>query len=314
MKAIGGYFDFELNKKAEYHQDAIRLNTGRNAFEFILLANSYTKVYLPYFICDALLEPLKKHQIEYNFYYIDKQLEPLFDYNLIKSNEAFLYINYFGLKDSFIFQIPKFCKNLIIDATQSFFSKPIENVDTFYSPRKFFGVPDGAYLYSNKTLKMFFKKDVSFDKCSHLLKRLDCGAEKGYEDFKDNEANLKYQDIREMSTLTQTLLTAIDYNLCAEKRKINFKFLHDKLKTTNKLIFDIDTIGVPMVYPYWNDNVTLKQKLLYNRIYTANYWTNVLEWCERDSLEYCMAKEIIYLPIDPRYNEIDLKRIVGLLL
>jgi len=314
MKDIGGYFDFELNKKEEYHQEAIRLNTGRNALEYILLANSYTKVYLPFFTCEILLEPLNKHQISYEFYYIDRQFEPLFDYNQIKSNEAFLYTNYFGLKDSFIIQIAKFCKNLIIDAAQSFFSKPIEGINTFYSPRKFFGVPDGAYLYSNKKLEMSFGKDVSFDRCSHLLKRLDCGAEKGYEDFTDNDANLKYQDIKEMSTLTQSLLTAIDYDLCVKKRKINFKFLHDKLKKTNKLNFDIVTVGVPMVYPYWNDDVTLKQKLLDNRVYTAIYWTNVLEWSERDSLEYCMTKQIIYLPIDQRYNEIDLKRIVGLLL
>ncbi len=29
MKAIGGYFELEFNKIGEYHQGAIRLNTGR---------------------------------------------------------------------------------------------------------------------------------------------------------------------------------------------------------------------------------------------------------------------------------------------
>jgi len=314
MKVIGGYFDFELNKKKEYHQKAIRLNTGRNAFEFILLTNSYTKVYLPFFTCDVLLEPLKKHNIAYEFYYIDELFEPLFDYNLIKSNEAFLYLNYFGLKDSFVIQIAKFCKNLIIDSAQSFYSEPIEGIDTFYSPRKFFGVPDGAYLYSDKKLEIPFEKDLSFNRCSHLLKRIDCGPEKGYDNFIANDASLNYQDIMEMSSLTKALLTTIDYDLCAKKRKRNFKFLHKKLKKTNKLIFDLVGIGVPMVYPYWNGDVTLKHKLLENKVYTAIYWPNVIEWSEKNSLEYCMTKEIIYLPIDQRYNEVDLKRIVGLLL
>lgn len=123
MKAIGGYFELELNKNKEYHNDAIRLNTGRNAFEYLLLANSYTKVYLPFFTCNALLEPLKRHQISYEFYHIDKKFEPLFDYNKIKSSEVFLYTNYFGLKDSLVIQIAKSCKKLIIDSAQSFFFK-----------------------------------------------------------------------------------------------------------------------------------------------------------------------------------------------
>ncbi|PVX46611.1 hypothetical protein C8C85_2476 [Flavobacterium sp. 103] len=314
MEGIGGYFELELNKNEEYHQKAIRLNTGRNAFEYILLANSYSKVYLPFFTCDVLLEPLKEHQIEYEFYYIDESFEPLFDYNLINENEAFLYTNYFGLKDSFIVQLVNYCQNLIVDSAQSFYSKPIDKVDTFYSPRKFFGVPDGAYLYIGKKLDISFEKDKSFDRCSHLLKRIDCSAEIGYEDFVHNDASLNNQDIKEMSSLTESLLSTIDYKWCAEKRKENFNFLHHKLQKTNKLKITLPLIGVPMVYPYWSDDDRLKQKLLDNKVYTATYWANVLEWSGEDSLEYQMTKQIIYLPIDQRYDEIDLKRIVDLLL
>ncbi len=313
MKAIGGYFELELNKKEEYHKESIRLNTGRNAFEYILLANSYSKVYLPFFTCDVLLEPLNKYKIAYEFYHINEQFEPLFDYDKIKSNEAFLYTNYFGLKDSFVIEIAKFCKNLIIDSAQSFFSKPINGIDTFYTPRKFFGVPDGAYLYTNKKLETTFEKDNSFKRCSHLLKRLDYKVETGYEDFKHNEAELHRQDIKEMSNLTQSLLTAVNYELCAEIRKTNFIFLHEKLKNTNKLKINIFT-EVPMVYPYWIDDITLRQKLIDNKIYTAIYWPNVLEWANENSLEYTMTQQIVYLPIDQRYNQIDLGKIVDLLL
>jgi hypothetical protein len=34
MQPIGGYFELELRKGKEYHTDAIRLNTGRNALEY----------------------------------------------------------------------------------------------------------------------------------------------------------------------------------------------------------------------------------------------------------------------------------------
>nr|WP_315149679.1 hypothetical protein [uncultured Flavobacterium sp.] len=313
MKAIGGYFELELNKKGEYHQDAIRLNTGRNAFEYILLANSYTKVYLPFFTCDVLLEPLKKHQITFEFYNIDEQFEPLFNYNIVQSREIFLYINYFGLKDNFIKTLANQFNKLIIDNSQSFYAKPIKGIDTFYSPRKFFGIPDGAYLYCNNKLEQSFEKDLSFDRCSHLLKRMDSIAESGYEDFTVNDASLRNQDIKEMSSLTQSLLSAIDYDVSADKRVRNFNFLHQKLKARNKLRINLLNNGVPMVYPYWSGNKNLRQKLLDNRVYTAIYWNNVKQWCKSESIEYRFVDEIVYLPMDQRYNETDLNKIIKIL-
>lgn len=43
---------------------------------------------------------------------------------------------------------------IILDNTQSFFQKPISGIDTIYSCRKYFGVPDGAYLSTNILLMM----------------------------------------------------------------------------------------------------------------------------------------------------------------
>ena len=77
MNAIGGYFELELAKGEEYHKDAIRLNTGRNAFEYILRAKAYKKVYLPFYTCDVMLEPIKKLNIKYEFYSIRNNFELL---------------------------------------------------------------------------------------------------------------------------------------------------------------------------------------------------------------------------------------------
>ena len=46
MEAIGGYFELELQQGEEYHKDALRLNTARNCFEYILSV-SYTHLTLP---------------------------------------------------------------------------------------------------------------------------------------------------------------------------------------------------------------------------------------------------------------------------
>ena len=36
MKEIGGYFELELTKGIEYHSELLKLNSGRNAFKYIL--------------------------------------------------------------------------------------------------------------------------------------------------------------------------------------------------------------------------------------------------------------------------------------
>jgi len=99
MKSIGGYLGLELQYGAHYHKKAIKLNTARNCLEYIILARQYNKVYIPFFSCSALLEPLVKHHIKYEFYNIDKNFYPIID-GQIMPNEAVLYINYFVINRS----------------------------------------------------------------------------------------------------------------------------------------------------------------------------------------------------------------------
>lgn len=307
-EAIGGYFELELNKKPLFHKDAIALNSGRSGFEYILLANKYTKVFIPYYTCDVLLQPLKRNNITYEFYVINERLEPVFDFEKLKPNEAFLYTNYFGLKDDYVEFITSRYSNIIIDNAQSFFSMPQNGADTFYSPRKFFGLPDGGYVYCKKSLDFDFEKDqTSIDRMAHLLKRLAFDAETGYEDFKRNDEDLNDQPMLQMSELTKKIISNIDYEAVKLIRFENSSFLHNKLKSTNKLLFDLNQNQTLMVYPYWKKELALKSKLQKNKIYCPTYWPNVKEWCNPDSLEYCMMNEVVFLPVDQRYGLKDMK-------
>lgn len=300
-EAIGGFFELELPRKNFYHPNAVPLNTARNAFEYILLAKGYKKVYLPYFTCDVMLEPLKRNNIDYEFYNIDEHFEPLFDYSRIECNAVLLYTNYFALKDEFIKSIVNKVVNLIIDNAQSFYSLPLPEVDTFYSARKFFGVPDGGYLYTDRLLNYELEKDSSSDRCSHLLRRIDLSAEEAYLDFNKNDKLLENASIKKMSSLTTRLLESVSYNDISVVRKNNFEYLHAILKDTNILQFDVNKMNVPMVYPYWAEK-GLREKLLLKKIYTAIYWPNVMQWCNPEDLEFKMTEEIVYLPIDQRLS------------
>jgi len=313
MKEIGGYFELELRKGREYHLNTIQLNSGRNCLEYILRVRNYKKIYIPYFTCDVILEPIQKLGISYEFYSIDKQLNPILKTEL-KIDEVFLYTNYFGIKTAKVTELASTIKNLIIDNSQAFFSIPMVGVDTFYSARKFFGVPDGAYLYTNARLEEEFEVDKSFDRVSHLLKRIDLGASNGYIDFKNNDLDLSGQPIKFMSKLTKSLLCNIDYEFVKERRIDNFNFLHKNLSDENELNFELVIDSVPMVYPFLTKRLDLKQKLINNKIYVATYWPNVPEWCNENQMENFLTNHLIHLPIDQRYNLEDIKFVVDLIL
>ena len=313
MKNIGGYFEMELRQGEEYHNSLIHLNTGRNAFEYILRARGYKKVYLPYYTCDVMLEPIDKLNMEYEFYFINEHFEPIFDINNVGVDETFVYTNYFGIKNEQVKTLSNICPNLIIDNSQAFFEKPISGIDTFYSPRKFFGVPDGAYLNTNTNFNCKFEIDNSGGRFGHLLGRIEYGAEKTYSIFVENERLLIGQTIKFMSNITQNLLKNINYETVARIRKTNFNILNKALGSLNLLNCNIDASYVPMVYPFFCYNDGLRSFLIENKIYVAQYWPNVLKWCNINDLEYNFAKYIIPLPIDQRYDENDMKQIVKLL-
>jgi len=204
--------------------------------------------------------------------------------------------------------------NLIIDACQAFFYKPLPGIDTFYSPRKFFGVSDGGYVSCDKTLKDTFTHDSSFNRFSHLLIRIDKGAEKGYSNFKANEDALADLPIRLMSKLTTTLMNGIDYQNSLNKRNENFSFLHSKLKKQNGFTWiKEDLINGPMIYPFYTTQKNLREKFINHKIYLAQYWPNIVDWVNKESNEFKYYENILTLPIDQRYGKEEMKIIIGII-
>jgi hypothetical protein len=311
MKPIGGFFELELNKGQEYHMNALRLNTGRNAFGYVLKAKGYSKVFLPYYTCEVMLEKLKKTGIQYEFYKLDKKLYPALNFSGLTDRDVVVYTNYFGICDENVNKIAKENINLIIDSSQAFFSQPLDHIDTFYSARKFFGVPDGAYLYTGKLCEVDLGQDISYARFEHLLGRIDAGAEQFYRSFKSNDLLLSGQDIKQMSNLTHRILQSINYKEVAAVRQDNFRFLHSKLHNTNLLKFEFGKGNVPLVYPYLVQNGNeIKRKLNERRIFIPTYWPNVLVTTKKDSWEYFLTDNLISLPIDQRYGESDMLLII----
>ena len=312
MKAIGGYFELELRPGKEYHTNLIRLNTGRNGLEYILRVSKYKKVYLPYYTCDAVLEPLKKLNIGYAFYHIDRKLDPVIDFKIC-DDAVLIYNNYYGLKGATVKKLAGENFHLIVDNAQAFFDRPLPGIDTFYSPRKFFGVPDGGYVATEKENPDKLEIDNSENRLDHLIKRITEGPEAGYPAFLVNEKLLNGQPVKEMSCLTQRLLSGIDYKTVAEKRRRNFALLHEKLGRLNELDLALPDGAVPMVYPFYTTQPELREKLIQHKTFVATYWPNVLAWTKPGQWEHQLAENSIPLPIDQRYGEKEMQEIIQLI-
>lgn len=314
--AVGGYLEIELNDFGTvFHDKATALNSGRNAFEYILLLNGFTRIHIPYFTCEVLLQPLLKHNIKYYFYPIDEDFLPVcLNY---QEGDAILYTNYFGINQIGVETIINRYQNVIIDNAQAFFDLPVKNTHTFYSPRKFFGVPDGGFAYTRLCKKVDdYEIDKSYNRMSHLFLRIENGAEMGYSQFKENNKKLDNEPIKLMSRITQSLLKNIDYMKGANIRLSNFNFLHFHLNSINKLtkIIDSTNLAGPLVYPLWVENAQcLRDKLHQNKIFTATYWPNVLHWVSSNSIESDLTRNIICLPIDHRMGFTQLERIISLI-
>ncbi|WP_316811952.1 hypothetical protein [Pedobacter heparinus] len=312
VRPIGGYFPLTLVQGKEYYPELIRLNTSRNALEYILILKGYTKVYFPYYTCEVLLEPLIRLNIPYQFYKINPNLEPILDFE-VGPTECLLYTNYFGLKDAVLKQLKATIGNLIIDNAQAFFSRPLPYSDTFYSCRKFFGVPDGAYLQINTDDRLILEKDHSADRVGHLTRSIDYGIEHSYADFITNELCLKDNDIKSMSLLTQALLRGINYKECRNKRIENFKYLNDQLFLVNELELFLPEGVAAMMYPLLLLKRDIRSKLIAKKIFVPTYWPNVLKWTGYKTYEHQLARYMVCLPVDHRYSLNDMEYIVNVI-
>lgn len=322
MKEIGGYFGLEINPTYDFpHSEGLLLNSGRTALQCLIESKNDVKcVHLPYYTCHSVADVLDRVGVEKRFYSINDKLEieeDLIGSDSLHDGEYLIVNNYFGLKDQYIASLSKrFAGHLIVDNSQALFAESLKNVPTYYSPRKFLGIPDGGILCYSQASPVVEKleKDTSYDRCSHLLMRYDLGASGGYNAFHENGKKLSESGCKRMSSLTEALLRSVDYKWVKERRSHNFEYLHKKLKSTNLLNLNEVGMGLcPLVYPYLTTDKKMKKRMIENKIFCATYWPNVFEWCKEESMEWTLADCLTSLPIDQRYDESDMQYILSVI-
>lgn len=325
-KIIGGYFGFEFGNFSDNpftEADYFLLNSGRNALEFILQGiDKIETLFVPAYTCPVVLEPVKRLGINFKYYKIDDNL----NLNLkilddLDSNDYIIINNYFGIKDVFIDSLlkkyPHQKERFIIDGAQSLFYDNESIKYIFYSLPKFFGTPDGGLAkiavrsQEYKRSYELLPDSTSYERCSHLMKRIDLGPEEGYQDFQRNTVALSSLKTGNMSRLTRSLLSTFNFEEIRNSRKSNFMFLHQNLEIKNKFKLNTQHTG-PLFYPYLTDaGNELKKYLIKNKIFTPTFWPELSFLPPDFEIEKFLVENLVFLPIDHRYDSQDMQLIIN---
>lgn len=310
MKEIGGYIEFESYCGTLLHEGAAALNCGRNCLAYLIEAEGIKRIRLPFFLCSSVRNVCGKYGIDVNFYHTDERFRPIID--TAPAEGEWLYIvNYYGqITNDEVKTYKEKYRRVIFDNAQSYFQTPVDGVDTLYTCRKFFGVPDGAFVYCQKKVERELPLDESFERIHYILGRYERNAGEFYKESADNNHSFSDAPIKRMSRLTEDLLRSFDYERIKARRTDNFSFLHEKLSNINKLELTVPE-GAFMYPLYLGNGGEIRKKLQQMKIFVPMLWGDVFDMCSKGSLEYDCAENILPLPTDQRYNREDMEIILA---
>lgn len=297
---IGGYIELDHYTLPMLHEDGIKLNCGRNALAYLIETKGIRTIAMPKYMCDSNDDVLQRYHVKARYYSIDQSFRPVLQD--LKEDEWLYVVNFYGqLPDEYLLWLHDKHRNLIVDHAQAYFQEPIPGIDTLYTCRKFFGVADGALLFTDRRLERRLERDESYERMHFLLGRYERAASEFYDEYVANNRLFAAEPIKNMSALTENLLHAIDYGRIRKIRTENFAFLHEKLAAFNRLQLTIPDGA--FMYPYYVENgAELRQKLQKQKIYIPTLWPAVFKRCGAEELEYKMASNILPIPVDQRYG------------
>ena len=312
---IGGFFELEIARgRGPFHADAAALASGRAALRCILQAVRPSRVWMPFYICDAALQPCEVEGVPVEFYAIDEAFDPILPAGAPAAGECLVYVNYFGVKTSTAARLAAaHGRRMIVDDTHAFFARGYPGAWSFNSARKFFGVPDGGYAYGAGLSAVDYPRpsEVRYE---HLVNRLIGRQELAYEQFLQSES-LVTPDLCRMSMLSERLLAGVDYPAARERRLANFAALHEAFGARNCLAAHLapEAGDVPYCYPLLSNEPVAWSELWKRGIFAPRLWPDVTGRARAGEFarESMLADRLLPLPIDHRYTAGDIGRLTA---
>ncbi|PLX83454.1 MAG: hypothetical protein C0616_00305 [Desulfuromonas sp.] len=192
-----------------------------------------------------------------------------------------------------------------------------------FSPRKYFGVPDGAILISREEINVgcWDMQPVPHDWWSKSLRAsilrhdfdLGTSSREWFELFQQCELNPPIGPFR-MSELSRSFLTyAFDPIRIAAKRKENYSRLYKEFSefaVLGPLPDSVVPLGFPMCVP---NRPHVLERLFAEEIYPAVHWPITGVVPEEFRSSHNLSTQIMTLPCDQRYEDGDIARMIAAL-
>ena len=297
-KEIGGYLELERFTGPMLHEKALALSSGRACLSYLIEQRIIRKIALPDFNCDIVEAVCRAHEVKIRFYPVGADLRPK---TLQTEEDEWLYlVNFYGqLSADELQRIAARVPRLIVDNAQAYFDLPLKGVDTLYTCRKFLGVPDGGFLYTEAPERTL-PEDESRERMAFVLGRFERPAGEYLAAAARNNDDLSMEPKR-MSELTKNLLHAVDYDRVKTKRTENFRLLHEGLGSVNCLNLRVTegAYAYPLMLP---EGQKIRKKLIKQKIFVPMLWPNVPEQQPADSEACKLAEQVLPLPCDQRYG------------
>lgn len=305
-KIIGGYLKSDLLKKeVNPYFSSTLFSNARTCLSVILDNLSISKLYIPSYICNSLIDVIREKNIVYEVYTIDLKLFPKEVFN-IKSSEFFLYVNYFGVCSINIKKLNNiYGEKLIIDNSMAFFANNNEYI-CFNSARKFFGVPDGAYISGIKVKHSLKKRINTFN--YHIKLRDNNRVFEGYNLYRNNEKRLNTID-QKASFASLYKLKHINYGYIVKRRLNNYNYLENNLKQYNCLTVDKCENDIPMSYPLLLNKVIDRSLFHRKKFFIPSFWDEMYYY--NYTISNISINNLLSLPVDQNCDIHDLKRLIN---
>lgn len=297
------------------------------------------EVLIPSYTCGTVITPFLEVGWKCTYYPINKDLTINVEKTkqiIDSANYTLLVVHpYYGMDlsikelDLISYAKQRGCK-IVIDLTQCIFSNQhIDEADYYVgSYRKWYQVPDGGFLWSRESV------DVETPAPNNHFVSLQTDAMylRG-EYFQNQDEHIKQISIRlnklavgsvvfnisphKMADISSRLMDEIDMNQVQNQRILNFKYLLHNIKSPNieLLCNDMSRVTTAPLYfiIYTKDRKEIQSKLSIEHIYAPVIWPISYEEVLVDNVTKEIYDEVLAIPIDQRYDEEDMRKIVNIL-
>ena len=317
-REIGGYLELERFSGTLLHEKALALSSGRACLSYLIQQRQIRKILLPDFLCDVVALACRRGGVQIRTYPVGEDLRPRTlrsgaeqaaprhaspgaEPPLQPEADEWLYlVNFYGqLSQEEIAAYAARFPRLILDNAHAYFAPPLPGVDTLYTCRKFLGVSDGGFLYTDAP-PLNPERDESHGRMGFVLGRFERPAGEFFPEASRNNDALGFEPKR-ISLLTENLLRAADEETVRQKRTENFARLHQALGGINRLPLRPaeGAYAYPLLLP---EGEKVRGALIAQKIFVPTLWPNVLSDPDAGDTARTLARNILPLPCDQRYG------------